>query len=102
DILRQNQKTIQSLLDWRKEQKHSHVKFHLIHSPSLPKKHAGVGLARKIVMDEAAWRFSTINKDTGVIVCLDADCMVGKNYLSGIENHFQKNPYACPKDSGLL
>lgn len=46
----------------------------------LPKKHAGVGLARKIGMDEALFRFSEINQD-GLIVCLDGDCEVSQNYL---------------------
>jgi hypothetical protein len=44
-----------------------------------PKK-AGVGLARKIGMDEALHRFSQINHN-GLIVCLDADCTVSENYL---------------------
>ncbi len=46
----------------------------------LPKKHAGVGLARKIGMDAALQRFSKINHD-GLMVCLDADCTVSENYL---------------------
>jgi len=48
-------------------------------------------------MDEAAWRFTTINKPDGIIVCLDADCTVERNYLTAVENHFQQNPktYGC-------
>lgn len=46
----------------------------------LPKKHAGVGLARKIGMDTAARLFQTIKYD-GLIVCLDGDCAVSNNYF---------------------
>jgi hypothetical protein len=53
-------------------------------SQNLPPKHAGVGLARKIGMDEAVRRFSEIEFD-GMIVCLDADCTVSKNYLRELE-----------------
>ncbi len=51
----------------------------------LPKKHAGVGLARKIGMDAAAKLFQTINFD-GLIVCLDGDCTVSKNYFHELLN----------------
>lgn len=57
----------------------------------LPVKEAGVGLARKIGMDEAAYRFEQLNKD-GVIVCFDADSAVQPNYLQAIEQHFEEHP----------
>jgi hypothetical protein len=44
----------------------------------------GVGLARKTGMDEALRRFDRINKPDGVILNLDADCIVEKNYLLAI------------------
>lgn len=49
----------------------------------LPKKHAGVGLARKIGMDLALQRFADARHD-GLIVCLDADCKVSENYLAAL------------------
>ena len=57
----------------------------------------GVGLARKTGMDEALRRFCTINNPFGIIVSLDADCKVEKNYFSAIYNHFykHKNLNAC-------
>lgn len=57
----------------------------------LPKKHAGVGLARKIGMDEAVRRFEMINNRKGVIVCFDADSQCEPNYFVEIEKHFQKH-----------
>ena len=56
----------------------------------MPQKHAGVGLARKIGMDEAVSRFAKIKQDKGIIVCFDADCTCAPNYLIEIENAFKK------------
>ena len=52
-------------------------------------KHAGVGLARKMAMDEAARWYKKINYD-GPIVCFDADCTCEQNFLSTIEDSFTK------------
>lgn len=60
----------------------------VIKEESLPQKHAGAGLARKIGMDEAAQRWAAVEKD-GPIVCLDADCTVSENYLMEAEKAFQ-------------
>mgnify|MGYP000165069255 CR=1 FL=1 len=62
----------------------------VIFEKKLPKKHAGVGLTRKIGMDEAVMQFHSIDKD-GIIICLDADCEVESNYFVEIENHFKKH-----------
>lgn len=57
---------------------------------SLPKKNAGVGLARKIGMDLALKYFDYSNNSKKIIVCLDADCTVDKNYLFEIANQFNR------------
>ncbi|MFY0674295.1 MAG: hypothetical protein JXQ87_12885 [Bacteroidia bacterium] len=64
------------------------ISFFTCEFNNLPKKHAGVGLARKIGMDEAVRRFEQIGID-GLIVNIDADCTVSENYLVEIEKHFQ-------------
>jgi glycosyltransferase involved in cell wall biosynthesis len=51
----------------------------------------GVGLARKTGMDEAVRRFNSIEKPDGVILNLDADCTVEKNYLVTICNEVLKS-----------
>ena len=56
---------------------------------SFPKKKAGVGLARKIGMDEAVRIFNHFDKE-GIIVCFDADCRCDPNFLMEVENHFDK------------
>jgi hypothetical protein len=50
----------------------------------------GVGLARKTGMDEAVRRFNSINKPEGIILNLDADCLVEKNYIKSVYNEFLK------------
>jgi len=67
------------------------LKFHCILNNELPKKHAGVGLARKMGMDEAVARFAKINQEKGIIVCFDADCTCAPNYLKDIEKAFIKH-----------
>ena len=63
----------------------------------LPVKGWGVGLARKTGMDEAVRRFNQINKPDGVILNLDADCLVARNYFVSVYNEFlrKKERSAC-------
>lgn len=70
----------------QKFHKHPKLNFYFILVDDLPPKHAGVGLARKIGMDEAIRRFDEINFD-GLLVCFDGDCVVNKNYLIELEKY---------------
>lgn len=65
--------------------------FHVLYVKDLPPKHAGVGLARKIAMDEGVRRFTSINRN-GILVNLDADCKVDPNYLVAVHAFFKSNP----------
>lgn len=79
------------LLLMRKYRSHP-LNLFVIEAFDLPKKWAGVGLARKIGMDEAVRRQ---NNEMSLIVCLDADCLVASNYLTALENfylHYPKSP----------
>ncbi len=67
-------------------------RFHYIYAANLPKKHAGVGLARKIGMDEAAWRFNLIKNHQGIIACFDADSQCELNYLVELEKLWREHP----------
>lgn len=87
DIRSQNKNTL-SQLDTLKDE--VWFDLHVIDEQHLPKKHAGVGLARKIGMDEAVARFDRLGRD-GIIVCFDADSRCTANYLSQIERHFASN-----------
>jgi len=57
----------------------------------LPRKHAGVGLARKIGMDLAVAHFLHNANRAGVIVSLDADCTVSGNFLLTISDAFSND-----------
>lgn len=87
-----NEETYEQAIKWSKQNNSPRLKFHILYQQDLPKKHAGVGLARKIGMDEATWRFHKIRNRRGIIVCFDADSRCEKNYLQAIENHFLNNP----------
>lgn len=89
-----NQETYRSLFAWKKENDRKNLVLHPIYAPSVNAKFAGAGMARKIGMDEAIRRFNAINRPDGVIVSLDADCLVSANYLKRIDSEFSKNK-AC-------
>jgi hypothetical protein len=54
----------------------------------LPLKIAGVGSARKIGMDSALHFFDYCNERKKILISLDADCLVTKNYLKCIVDEF--------------
>lgn len=66
--------------------------FHILYHDKLPKKQGGVGLARKIGMDEAVFRFEKAKKPRGIIACFDADSRCDKNYLVELYQHFKQKP----------
>lgn len=66
------------------------LQYHFILENELPKKHAGVGLARKIGMDEAAHAFHLLGRD-GVILCFDADSGCAPNLLEEVLGLFESD-----------
>ncbi len=91
DIYKQNDKTVSEVDLWATENCDSNFNIFIIRPSSFPKKHAGVGLARKTGMDEAVFRFHQINKPTGILVSLDADTLVIPNYLTEIYKLFHSD-----------
>lgn len=89
-VREQNAKTRAFFRAFAEENNTDRLSFLMIDAPNLPQKHAGVGLARKIGMDEAVHRFEHLNKD-GIIVCFDADATCLPNYLTAIAHHFEKH-----------
>jgi len=53
----------------------------------LPNKKAGVGLARKLAMDSACVWLKKPGKNS-ILLCLDADCKVDKNWANSILQYF--------------
>lgn len=87
-ILEINESTYRDINSWIESLKSSFINFHVIHLPNLPAKSAGVGLARKISMDEALRRFVSIKNYNGIIVGYDADTICEKNYFTAIKTFF--------------
>jgi hypothetical protein len=87
-VLLQNEQTLRAAHAWISEHANSRFRFHCLHFPNLPAKKAGVGLARKIGMDEALRRFATIDRLQSPILCFDADCSCDPNYLYEVERSF--------------
>src|ERR1044071_2107715 len=56
DVLARNAETLRTGSQWAAEHHHPLLAFHCLNFPALPGKKAGVGLARKIGMDEALAR----------------------------------------------
>ena len=79
------------LKKWVIEHNSDKLRFYPI-LKELPQKTAGVGLARKLAMDEALRRFDFLNNPNGIIVGYDADCSCDPNYLQSIEALFEKYP----------
>jgi glycosyltransferase involved in cell wall biosynthesis len=90
-IKEQNARTLAAGKELQKTIASTWLDFHFIDVQNLPQKHAGVGLARKIGMDEAVHRFDLLKRD-GIIVCFDADSTCEPNYLKAIERHFDQYP----------
>ncbi len=95
--LQNNKKTLIDIEGWKKNNSNCFFRlFPFIITPSSVTGW-GVGVARKTGMDEAIRRFSSINNPDGVIISLDADCTVEKNYLLAIYSEFniRSNRSAC-------
>lgn len=89
-IKAQNESTYHAVKKWISHHQKEGFVVHVLLKNDLPKKHAGVGLARKIGMDEAVYRFELLERD-GIIVCFDADSKCDSNYLTALEDHFEQH-----------
>lgn len=83
-----NGNTFQDIQTFIEQKKSANLTFKAFLNNELPTKHAGVGYARKILMDTALSIFSNQGTD-GIIVNTDADCLFSKNYITAIENAFE-------------
>lgn len=90
-IKEQNKKTYAEVTSWIENHEDSLLRFFVILEENLPEKFAGAGLARKIGMDQAVFRFNEINSD-GLIISIDADSKIKSNYFTEIEKHLDQFP----------
>ena len=84
DSIRNNKLTVENIDIWKRAHSNCFFRLYTIIAEPLPVKGWGVGLARKTGMDEAVRRFNAINNPDGVILNLDADCLVGSNYFVSV------------------
>jgi hypothetical protein len=89
ESIKNNKTTIRNVESWNKENPCCFFRvFSFMTEPIV--NGWGVGLARKTGMDEALRRFNLINNQEGVILNLDADCQVEKNYFISVYDELLK------------
>ena len=89
-----NKKMYEQACKWSLKNSRNRLKYHILYHSDLPKKEAGVGLARKIGLDEGVFRFEAVQNPKGILCCFDADSLCEKNYFEAIYDHFKKHPKA--------
>ena len=98
NLVRRHEAQVAVAREWAERHSSARMRFHMLDFPGLPKRHAGVGLARKLGMDEAVARLAAVacpaagGNGSAPIACLDADCRVTPDYLIALERHFAAHP----------
>jgi hypothetical protein len=97
EVLDNNKQCILNIDSWRKQKLNCFFRLFIFDVDHPAPSGWGVGMARKTGMDEAVRRFDSIDKPGGVILNLDADCTVKKNYLTTVydELFMKKGAEAC-------
>ena len=90
EIIELNRKTFRDLQEYARINNLSDFCLSPILEENLSGHQTGAGLPRKIGMDKAAELFRKEREQDGIIVSLDADTVVEKNYLSEIYHSFKK------------
>ena len=86
-----NEREKEKVITWYAKQRELPFVLRIMERNDLDPKVAGVGLARKIGMDEALLRAFQLGLPNAPIICLDADCTVNESYLVEIEEWFADN-----------
>ncbi len=88
---------MKNIESWKKTNKRCFFRLFVFDAGDHGIRDWGVGLSRKTGMDEAVRRFNAIDNPEGVIVSLDADCTVDRNYFTEICNNLvnKKERKAC-------
>ena len=89
-----NRSAFKILDQYAKLNSNHRIKIHILYFPDQNPKVAGVGWARKQIMDEAFRRLLVNGNENGIITGFDADSNCQKNYFVAIEEFFQNNAKA--------
>ncbi|MEN3044194.1 MAG: glycosyltransferase [Candidatus Hydrothermales bacterium] len=73
----------------KKELEEENLRIYSIYLKNIPRKKFGIGNARKILCDEAIFRYLYLGNEKGLIATLDADCFVKENYFEEIIKTFK-------------
>lgn len=97
DVLANSNKALKDTDEANRSWSSERFCFHAIRAFNLSRKQAGVGYARQIGMDEAAYRLLSIGRQSGVIACFDADSRCMPNYLCELYRLWDRHPktHAC-------
>ena len=91
-VKERNASTFAEARQWAALNSTDRLRFYPLYFSGLPPRHAGVGLARKIGMDEACRRLCRAGTGDGIVVGFDADSLCENNYLVELERHFRRYP----------
>lgn len=113
EVKSQNKKTYSELLEFAHQHNNATLTLFPMFFEGIRKKHAGAGFARKLGMDYATWLFFSCQNNEGIIVSLDADCTVEKQFIrtvwetyihksTGIATHYFEHPFPNEKDARAI
>jgi len=89
-----NKVSYRILKQFAKQNSNEQFKIHVLYFPNQDAKKAGVGWARKQIMDEAFRRLLSVNNENGIITGFDADSTCRTNYFIELEKFFNEKPKA--------
>ena len=96
NVRKEQEELYRLLMSYSDSVKQPNLRIFPMKELNMPKKHAGVGYARKLGMDQAVLWFVNYGIYDGVIASLDADAVVAPNYFEEIEKYFSvKNRTGC-------
>ena len=90
ESIENNKITIKNIESWKKENSNCFFRLFAFIAGQPSVSGWGVGLARKTGMDEAVRRFNRIDNPGGIILNLDADCLVEQNYFVSVSDELMK------------
>ncbi|MEN3045677.1 MAG: hypothetical protein ABDH49_01625 [Candidatus Hydrothermales bacterium] len=90
EILRKKHIEIVRFLNLKKKElEEGNFRIYNIYLDNIPRKKFGIGNARKVLCDEAIFRYHYLGNERGLIATLDADCFVKDNYFEEIIKTFK-------------
>lgn len=94
EIKKRNEAAFQLLQDYISTVYTHGLEFYAVPAFDLPASESGVGVARKMAMDAAAWYFYNRKLPKGIIASLDADTLVEENYFDELMGYFENSDAA--------